>query len=412
MTCHKAVFGDAEMTQTKLHVGDAGVVTVIGHPFSSVGMGEQMRSCLKSLLKAVVPVEALDIYKYALRTDPDHVATVTEFERNTLRPGGIRIFHINGNEVTGVLERLRSCGFDFNSGYNIIMPAWELPKYPDEWAVLLKKFDEVWSISRFVESSLSKSNVSSTYIGQSIEVEYRPFLPRKYFGIRESAFVYLNFFDTTSFVARKNPSATIEFYNKLRNQRPYDDIQLVLKVKNGDAAAPEWRKELEESVPNAVVLTDNLRTYETHSLIAACDCLISLHRSEGFGRGTGEAMSLGKLGLATGWSGNLDYMTGTNSLLVDHALVPVTEGQYPHWQNQVWAEPDVDHAVFLAARALDDPGAARAVRRAGRMTVCRTASYRAVGLRMLERIEAIQNETQQELQSTNWETTPKGRRAA
>ena len=45
------------------------------------------------------------------------------------------------------------------------------------------------------------------------------------------------------------------------------------------------------------------------SLINACDCFVSLHRSEGFGRGLGEAMALGRLALGTGWSGNVDFMT-------------------------------------------------------------------------------------------------------
>jgi hypothetical protein len=36
-----------------------------------------------------------------------------------------------------------------------------------------------------------------------------------------------------------------------------------------------------------------MTSLETRSLINACDCFASLHRAEGFGRGTGEAMFLG-----------------------------------------------------------------------------------------------------------------------
>ena len=43
-------------------------------------------------------------------------------------------------------------------------------------------------------------------------------------------------------------------------------------------------------------------------LMAAVDIVLSLHRSEGFGLVPAEAMQLGKPVVATGWSGNMDFM--------------------------------------------------------------------------------------------------------
>ena len=45
-----------------------------------------------------------------------------------------------------------------------------------------------------------------------------------------------------------------------------------------------------------------------NGLLAACDAVVSLHRSEGFGLILAEAMYLGKPVVATGWSGNMDFM--------------------------------------------------------------------------------------------------------
>ncbi len=73
------------------------------------------------------------------------------------------------------------------------------------------------------------------------------------------------------------------------------------------------------------VLTDR----ETKSLVKLCDCFLSLHRSEGFGRGLAEAMYLGKPVIATGYSGNLDFTNDHNSCLVDYRLIPVREDEYP-----------------------------------------------------------------------------------
>ena len=45
------------------------------------------------------------------------------------------------------------------------------------------------------------------------------FLPRKYFGIRESAFTFVHFFDLTSFVSRRNPEAVLTMFETVRGHR-------------------------------------------------------------------------------------------------------------------------------------------------------------------------------------------------
>ena len=137
---------------------------------------------------------------------------------------------------------------------------------------------------------------------------------------------------------------------------------------------------------HAIFISRPLTSLENFSLIAACDCFVSLHRSEGFGRGPGEAMFLGRMAMATAWSGNMDYMDADSALLVNYELTPVPDGAYPHGNGQVWAEVDIDHSVHLALKAMDDPSFARSVERAGRRAVFARAGNRAVGLRMAERI--------------------------
>src|SRR6185436_2439934 len=66
-------------------------------------------------------------------------------------------------------------------------------------------------------------------------------------------------------------------------------------------------------------LSDN----EIKNLVRVCDVFVSLHRSEGFGRGMAEAMAMGRPAIATGYSGNLDFMTWETGLLVDYQLAPV-----------------------------------------------------------------------------------------
>lgn len=361
-------------------------ITFVGHPWAPIGMGEQLRSHLLAARALQLDIRVFDIFKYAMRTDPDHRAVVEPLERLDL-PGGVRVFHINGDEVERVIAAFEANGGVFAEGYNIIVPAWELPVFPQDWVAGLRRFDEVWAISRFTQGALKAAGIESHWIGQAVEVDPAMMLGRRHFGIRESAFVLLHFFDLSSYATRKNPQGVLALFDRLRAASPFMDVQLVLKVKNGERDAAEWAASVATD-PQIKVIAAPLDTRGVRSLISAADCFVSLHRAEGFGRGLGEAMALGRLAMATGWSGNLDFMTDGNSLLVGYRLVELTGEDYPHGLGQVWAEPDLDDALRRLQAAMADSAEASAIARRGRLDVLRGFGYRAVGLRMLARLEA------------------------
>lgn len=362
-------------------------VTIIGHPWAPIGMGEQLRSHVQACNAVHLHHQVFDVFRYAQRTDPAHDTLLAALEREDA-PGGIRIFHINGDEVDRVIAAFEARGGVFADGYNIVVPAWELPAYPKEWAANLKKFNEVWALSQFIADSLATAGIRAPLIGQAIEFSPGPMLPRRHFGIRESAFVLLHFFDLSSYASRKNPQAVLDLFELVRAQDRFRDLQLVLKVKNGERGAEEWAEGVAAD-PQIRVISTPLDTLGVRSLVNACDVFISLHRSEGFGRGLGEAMSLGRLALGTFWSGNVDFMTPENSLPVRHELIKLKRDEYPHWRNQSWADADVEHAAELLAPILDDPTRGRQIAERGRADVLRTHGNRAVGLRVLARLREI-----------------------
>ena len=106
------------------------------------------------------------------------------------------------------------------------------------------------------------------------------------------------------------------------------------------------------------------------SLIASCDAYVSLHRSEGIGLTIADAMGLGKPVIATGWSGNTDFMDVSNSFPVSYRLVEIEENVGPYHEGEVWAEPSVEHAAELMRFVVDHPEEAsvRGEGRAGRFS--------------------------------------------
>jgi glycosyltransferase involved in cell wall biosynthesis len=111
----------------------------------------------------------------------------------------------------------------------------------------------------------------------------------------------------------------------------------------------------------------------------ACDCFVSLHRAEGFGRGIAEAMMLGKPTIVTGYSGNMDFTTPGTSALVDHRLRPLGSDEYPFGAGQSWAEPDVSHAAWCMRRMVSDRQWREALAGNGQTLVRATYSPQPVG---------------------------------
>ncbi len=72
-----------------------------------------------------------------------------------------------------------------------------------------------------------------------------------------------------------------------------------------------------------------------------------------------EAMSYGKPVIATGYSGNLEFMNDRVSHLVPYDLVPVPEEWWAHARGAVWAEPDVGAAAAVMQRVYADVDGAR-----------------------------------------------------
>lgn len=368
---------------------DKKTLGLIGHPYVPIGMGEHLRSTFRSLRSVAARPEITDIYKL---TEPNPEESAEFSHACTNRPCDINLFHINGQEVEQAMAHLTYS--QPWSGYKVIYPLWELPNYPGEWARLLDRFDEIWAPSRFIQESIAAACEKPVlHMPLACEVRLSSFLGRRYFGIPETPYTFLFFFDMRSYAARKNPGAVIGAFRALLAKHPFADAHLVIKV-NGAELNPDaflqLKTELEEMKGYVTIFHRLMASNEVKNLIRSCDCFVSLHRSEGYGFGIAEAMFLGKPVIATAWSGNMDFMPGDASLGVGYELVPVAEGAYPHWENQVWADPDIDQAARYMEQLVEDPAFGYALGRRASSHIRAHFSYRAAGNRYIVRLDEIQ----------------------
>jgi glycosyltransferase involved in cell wall biosynthesis len=381
-----------------LHDGDRGgtpsglpPITLIGNLYAATGRSEHMRTIWRALEAAGVRASVYDVFERA----PDAEVFAELGHRQVKKiPPGIRIFHLNGAEIRwalGVMRKRRR--HFFAKGYNIVAPAWELPRYPAEWARELEQFDEVWAPTAFVETSIGQAvSIPVFRLRNACEPHLTAILERAHFGIPNDVFAVLYLFDVHSFTTRKNPYAAIEAFRRLRAARPAANAHLVLKLNHG-WADPSVHAEIKEQIASlgtsVTIIDATITNNEAKNLIRLCDCFLSLHRSEGFGRGPAEAMFFAKPVVATGWSGNMEYMNEDVSFPVDYKLIPVNEGEYLHHEDQVWADPDIDQAAACLIRIVDDPKHARAIGQRARAHMQRHFSDAVLGASYRQRLEAI-----------------------
>ena len=273
--------------------------------------------------------------------------------------------------------------------YRIAYWAWELERVPDEWVEASRLVDEIWSPTQFVvEAMRSKFSQPVTHMLPGVEVGGVEPVSRVSLRIPENDLVFLFMFDLHSQLHRKNPLSTIRAFQKAF--RRDDAATLVIKATGGDVHKADLAALREMCTADKVILVEEqMSRARAYGMIALCDCFISLHRSEGFGLGLAEAMLMGKPVIGTGYSGNLDFMSRENSMLVDYQLVEIQEDRPIYTRGNFWAEPSIDHAAFYLRYVYENrlEVAARAAQ--VQPALRQKLSLEAAGRRMAERLSQI-----------------------
>ncbi len=210
-------------------------------------------------------------------------------------------------------------------------------------------------------------------------------LDRVSFGIRPKDFLFLSIIDLLSVFERKNPLGLLRAFRNAFGQG--SDCHLVMKVSHAAQRPADMIRIREAAVGLPVTIIDQtIDRDHVHALIQTCDCLVSLHRSEGFGLTLAEAMYQSKPVIATAYSGNLDFTKHDNAFLVEYDLAPVPAGCEPYDEGLMWAEPRMEHAVDQLRSVLEatDLRNGRAAR--GREYIHAHFAPEVVGKLMAERL--------------------------
>jgi glycosyltransferase involved in cell wall biosynthesis len=306
------------------------------------------------------------------------------------KPPRINLVHLNAETAFFDYLFFRERGIE--RSYTIGYWAWELARFPAEWASSFAFVDEVWAASQFAYEAIAPATSKPVLLMPPAVAVHspEPGLKRADFGLPEDKFVFYFSFDFRSYAARKNPLAAVEAF---RRAFPRDGAPVFLLLKTiGSDCKRDDHDNLLEAVrgdPRILLIDHEFSRPRAITLLALTDCFLSLHRCEGFGRGPAEAMLLGKPVITTAYSGTADFATSETALLVDYQLVPVGAEEYPGADGQVWAEPDIAQAASAMRRVAADVAFAKRLGKVGKNRIRKFYNPTTIGRRYVERLKTI-----------------------
>lgn len=348
----------AEPRQTlEMFPGGAIGINLVGFARSEFGLGEDVRMASRVLEAAGIPHGVVDMAadtaSVARRADDSLAARLIEAPTHPMTMLCMSPF----DAATLWLKRGHAI---FDERYIVGYFVWELERLPAAWHEVALLVDEIWAPSQFAAASFRAQEFRPVrYLPPLVELPAVPKLSRKQLGLPARKFLFICPFDPNSFITRKNPDGVVHAFRRAFpiDSADADRVRLLLRV-NGATEGPGWTK-VQQAVaddPRVVVIEGTMERGRALAMLAASDCLVSLHRSEGFGRNIAEAKLLGVKVIATGYSGCLDFLEPEECVGFDRTPVGA---DYPYGAGLCWAEPDLEDAAAKMRAAASRQGRAK-----------------------------------------------------
>jgi glycosyltransferase involved in cell wall biosynthesis len=306
---------------------------------------------------ALYQLEALARLGYEVRKVDVTTAIRNPLARIACEDQGVFIFHCAAPQFLQLAWPLRQA----LKGHRLIgYFAWELGEPPADWPVYTGVWDEIWTTSRFSAHSLAKKFTCPIHVVGHVRLQDGA--PRVWQKGKEPL-TFLTMADARSSLMRKNPEAVIAAFREAFADAA--DAALVVKLSIREMT-PQVQRILDAAAeePRITVITGDLTRAEIDALFSAAHVYVSLHRAEGFGLPLLEARTSGLATIATAWSGNLDFMSDDDSILIPCELAEMLDEGGVYGQ-VTWANPDIHAAAGAMRRLYAEPDEQARIARAG-----------------------------------------------
>ena len=250
---------------------------------------------------------------------------------------------LNFPEIFARLPRLREVR-------TIAFCVWENELFPHQYVEPLHLVGEIWTPSTFSHRSM---------LAHFPAVHVVPHVVRRHRASSED----MAFAEQ----AVGGNDGTCRFFSVVDSVNPRKNIETLLRafaalrLRTGRKAAlvlKQYRASVDCSgLPGVISVEGDLTQGQMAALHRLCHAYVSAHHAEGWGLGLSEAMACGRPVIATGYSGNMDFMDESNSLPVPYAMAPVSEemcARIPLFRRDMrWAEIDEESLIAAMRRVME-----------------------------------------------------------
>lgn len=268
----------------------------------------------------------------------------------------------------------------------IAYTVWEPSRLNDDRRRWLGLVDEIWTASTFcrdIHRDLGKPvTVIPHVVSPAVADDAADALMRARLGLRDGEFL---FYTIGRLEERKNLEAGLRAFHAA-----FPDGEARYFVKTPTPLPPDLA-----GLPGVINLAARFDDDEIAALHRVGDCYVSAHCAEGWGLPLSDAMAHGRLVVATGYGGNMDFMDAGNALPVRYRLEPIRRpdtrirfGFDPDATDVCWAYVDEDHLAAQMRAARHEWPALAPLRAAARQAVARY-DEETIGRRMADRLHTI-----------------------
>jgi glycosyltransferase involved in cell wall biosynthesis len=370
-------------------------VQVIGPFKKASGLGQATRLSAEILKATGVSLNCVDFGM----DNPAPEGFSSHVDLGSYMPARVNLFHLNAESIPLVYTYAPDV---MSQSYNIGYFFWELETPALAHYLGMELLDEIW-VSTEYGVSIYQPHTRKPVVNVGMTYETPPDIDRgaarealnRRHGLTGGEFIVLTAFDSFSFTQRKNPIAAIKAFQQAFPGVP--EVRLLVKTQNRNFVQDPfqlaiWRQvdAMAERDDRIRIIDETLSYEELLNLKAASDCLLSLHRSEGWGFGMIEAMNLRVPVVCTGYSGNLEFCSKDTSWLVGYTATLLDSSDYIFVRKgQKWAEPDVQDAARHLRSVYADVTVREQKVAAAYRNVRRNFSSAAIARRYAKRLKEI-----------------------
>jgi glycosyltransferase involved in cell wall biosynthesis len=329
-------------------------VLFVGYVEVGLGLGESLRGLIAA---AAARDLKFGIYPFRVGMETRITGSFMPEKYDKTHRYDLNVIEVAADQLPVVFRSLDSRLYVNN--YNVLRTYWELPRAPAAWASMLRGIDEIWAPNEFVRNAFGDVFPGAiTVVPPCVAIDEAAVYPgRTKFGLDDRRFYYLFSFDYYSYPDRKNPLGVVNAFQDAFRKND-DNVGLIIKSTGASQRYPEIKRRLQTAMdedPRIKLFEGTMTRLDVLGLIQACNCYVSLHRSEGFGLGMVEAMNFGKAVIGTNFSGSTDFLSEQTGFPVSYDLRPIQPNEYVWADGQSWAEPNHHRTVELLRLIFENP---------------------------------------------------------